>query len=625
MEKGLEFLIIHYHDSNMKVNIPGSSRRILQDNKNQFNGNISESFNLDLTSNRGKIGVTRTKKVADVVKSFGPYTYQVLGISSGVFGLFYAGGDGSLDNIYEGGSSAFSSTFVRDASSAKIGPDEGDLLVVNDRVIVTDSQSFHHTTMDTFGIWTEVTSPALTDNTMHLLTSLGDNVYVTNLHDKIGVIDSSNVLSLTGTSTIDLGLDGYSITVLMSGLDRIWIGVSGRGSRVQNGVCYIYEWDGETENVPNQRYEIDASGLICGVVKDGIPYVLDTNGRLLRYSGASFTEVARLPYKQGEQMYGFDSGTLGQRRAIQPRSITVDGDEILINVSNRLEGDYWADFPSGVWAWSEENGLYHKLSSSYQAVADTGTTNLTDWGQMRVASAGAIFVHNINQGLSIYDTGEGGRIIFAQQYFNSADDETSYLTANDVTLLTAIFADDTKDNTQKFGYFITNEIITDNIEEAWQNLYLKYEQFLNSTDKCVVKYKIGNKEKTIGAINWLDIDRFTTTLDISEYKQGDEVTFIQGYASGKSFHIRSMSEDSGTYTVILDENVQTSCYGKSSITEFNDFKKLGSVEYGVKMNGWKEFPLTGNKSSVAIKFKVCMQFTGNDKIYGIQVNSNENI
>lgn len=607
----------------MKVNIPPQSRRILQDNKNQFNGNIAESFNLDLTSTRGKIGVTRTKKVADVVKFFAPYTYNVLGISSGVFGLFYAGGDGYLDNIYEGGISAFSSTFVRDASSAKIGPGEGDLLVVNDRVIVTDSQSFHHTTQDTFGIWTEVTSPALTDNTMHLLTSLGDNVYVTNQHDKIGVINSSNVLSLTGTGTLDLQNEGYCITVLMSGLDRVWVGVSGRGNRVANGVCYIYEWDGESENSPSQRYEIDASGLICGVVKDGIPYVLDTNGRLLRYSGASFTEVARLSYKEGEQMYGFDSSTLGQNRAIQPRSITVDGDEILINVSNRLEGDYFADFPSGVWAWSEENGLYHKLSASYQEVADTGTTNMTDWGQIRVASAGAIFVHNINQGLSIYDTGEGGRIIFAQQYFNSADDETSYLTANDVTLLTAIFADDTKNNTQKWGYFITPEIHTNDVTESWHNIYAKFKPFLNSTDKVVVKYRTEIKDKTIADVSWVNTQTILTSTDVSGYEQGDEIQFIQGIGSGKSFHIKSIADNGSSYTITLDDTFDGAT--GTAKAEFSNFKKAGEITYSSKMKSWKELPLPKDNNSPVAQFKVCMQFTGKNELYGITINSNKTI
>lgn len=605
----------------MKVNIPSSSRRIFQDNKNQFNGNISESFNLDLTSNRGKIGVTRTKKVADVVKSFGPYTYPVLGIGNATFGIFYAGGDGSLDNIYQGGETAFSSTFVRDSSSAKIGPDEGDMIIVADKVYVSDSQLITYTTMGTFGIWTDIASPALTDNTMHLMTSLGDKVYVTNDNDAVWSIDTdTNVLSDTGTSTLVLGLGGYSITVLMAGLDRVWVGVSGRGSRVANGVTYIYEWDGESENAPSQRYEIDASGLICGVIKDGVPYVLDTNGRLLRYSGSTFVEVARLPYKEGEFMNGFDSGTLGSR-AIKPRSITVDGDEILINVSNLLEGGYFADFPSGVWAWSEENGLYHKLSASYQEVADTGTTNMTDFGQMRVAQAGAIFVHNPTSA-SFQETGEGGRIIFSQQYFNSSNDDISYVTANDVTLLTAIFADDTKNDTQKYGYFITNEIHTENIEETWQKVYTKHKKLINSGDSVVVKYRTEIQDKITGDIEWSNTQTILTSADLSNYSQGDEMQVVQGIGSGKSFTIESITSTGSGYSVTLTEAF-TGATG-SAVAQFSNFKYFGEINYG-ETKQYKGFTLPNNNQSPVVQFKVCMQFTGKNELYGIQAISKTNI
>lgn len=608
----------------MKRDIPSQSRRVLQDNKNQFNGNIAESFNLDLVSNRGKIGVTRAKKISDFQTSFGGTTRPIMGISSGTFGLFFTGVETALDSVFEGGETAFSSTFVRDASSFDIGLDEGDLLVVNDKIYITGSQSFAYTTMNTFGTWTDVSSPALTDNTPHLLTSLGNNVYVTNDYNKVGVIDSSNTLSLTGTSTLDLDVDGYVITVFMSGLDRVWIGVSGRGNRVANGTCYMYEWDGESENQPSQKYEIDASGLICGVVKDGIPYVLDTNGRLLRYAGSSFVEVARLPYKKGEFMAGYDSSTIGGvARAINPRSITVDGDEILINVSNRLEDNYWADFPSGVWAYSEENGLYHKLSASYQAVADTGTTNMQDHGQMRVAQAGAIFVHNPTQA-SFYDSGEGGRILFSQQYFNSADDNVNYVTASDVTLMTGLFADDTQNNTQKYGYFITPELHTDDIEDTWQKVYLKHKQLLDSADKIVVKYREEVKPKVTTDITWLDIDRFTTTTDVSAFTQNQEVQIVQGFGSGKSFTISSISEDAGTYTVVLTETVNVLCYGKTAVAQFSNFLNVGETNYNDRSR-IRSITIPNNNTSPMAQFKVCMQFTGEDELYGVKIISKSNI
>lgn len=605
----------------MKVNIPSQSRRILQDNKNQFNGNIAESFNLDLTSKRGKIGVTRTKKIADVVAS-SSVTQMVTNINQANGNLFYFGAEVGIDGIYEGGATAFSSTFVRDSSSADFSSADSDLHINNATAYATESNSVWYSPIGSFGTWTEISSPALDSDTPHLLTSLGNNTYVTNLDYKVAKISSSNALSLTGTGTLDLGMLGYTITVFMAGLDRVWVGLSSLQTG-QFGTTYIYEWDGESENQPSQKYEIDASGLICGVIKDGIPYVLDTNGRLLAYSGATFKEVARLPYKNGELMSGFNTNQFNNR-AIHPRAITVDQDEILINVSNLIQSDntdnMFADFPSGVWAYSEENGLYHKLSASYQAVADTGTTNVTDWGQMRVAQAGAIFVQDAIENIS--QVGEGGRIIFSQRYFNSADSDTE---SGDIdsTYLTAIFADDTKNNTQKWGYFITPEIHTTDIEEAWSNVYAKFKPFLDSSDKVVVKYRTEIKEKITGDISWVNTQTILTSADLSTIEQGDEVQIVQGIGSGKSFHVQSITNNGSSYTITLDETFAGA--SGTAVAQFSNFKKAGEVQYNTKMKQWKEFSINKDTHSPIAQFKVCMQFTGKNELYGITINSNKNI
>lgn len=604
----------------MKVNIPSQSRRMSQDNKNPFNGNIAESFNLDLTSNRGKIGVTRTKKVADVMAS-SSVTQMVANINQANGNLFYFGAEVGIDGIYQGGATAFSSTFVRDSSSADFSSGDSDLHINNATVYASESGSVWYSQITSFGTWTEISSPALDTSSPHLLTSLGDNTYVTNLDYKIGKISSSNVLTLTGTGTLDLGMEGYTITVLMSGLDRVWVGLSSLQNG-QFGTTYIYEWDGESENSVSQRYEIDASGLICGVIKDGIPYVLDTNGRLLKYSGASFTEVARLPYKNGEIMQGFNTNTFNLR-AIHPRAITVDQDEILINISNLVQSDttsYWADFPSGVWAYSEENGLYHKYSTSYQAVADTGTTNMTDWGQMRVAQAGAIFVHDAIENTS--QSGEGGRVIFSQRYFNSSNTSTDSADV-DVSYLTSIFANDTKENTQKWGYFVTPEIHTTDVEEAWSKVYAKFKPFLNSTDKVVVKYRTEVKEKITGDISWVNTQTILTSANLSTIEQGDEVQIIQGIGSGKSFHIQSITNNGSSYTITLDDSFAGAT--GTAVAQFSNFKKAGEIQYASPMKQWKEFAINKDTHSPVAQFKVCMQFTGKNELYGITINSNKNI
>ena len=611
----------------MKVSIPSQSRRIFQDNKNQFNGSIAESFNLDLTSSRGKIGVNRTKKIDDFISLAGAeFTEGITAIGQSAFVPFVAGGGSSQSFFLGSGQNSFfssSGNFIRQASSAGVDYQYSDFKFFNNVGYLSRSGSVEYSPILSSS-WTTISG--LTSNTMHLLEVFGNRLYVTDDNDKVVHVTSGNVLNTSGTATLDLNLTGYTITALMSGLDRIWIGVSST-NQSSSDTCYIYEWDGASENSPSQRYEIDASGIICGVVKDGLPYILDTNGRLLVHQGASFVEVARLSYKEGELMNGYALTTM-DTRAIHPRAITSYGDEILINVSNLLEGSsttekFYADFPSGVWAYSPENGFYHKLSASYQAVSDTGTTNLSDWGQMRVGQAGAIFVHD-NKTTYINESGEGGKIIFSQKYFTSGDDNT---TTSEIgtSYRTGLFANDTQENTQKWGYFITPEIHSNDITESWQNVYAKFKPFLNSTDKIVVKYRTEIKDKFIGNFTFTDINIITTTEDLSFVEQGDEIQIIQGYGSGKSFHVQSISESGGIYTITPDETFDSSVIGQTFIAEVNNFKKAGEITYSTKMKGWKELPISKDNNSPVAQFKVCIQFTGKNELYGITINSNKNI
>lgn len=611
----------------MKISIPSQSRRIFQDNENQFNGNIAESFNLTL-DNEGKFGVTRTKKIDDFEALGGDEFLENISIIGQLSFVPFVAGAGSSQSFFLGtGNNSFysaSGNFVRGAGSTTVNEAYSDFKFFNNAGYLSTTNSIEYSATLSSG-WTTITG--LTSSTVHLLTVFGDRLYVTNDNDKVAHVTTSNVLNTTGNGTIDLNMPGFTTTVLMNGLDRVWIGLSST-SQNSSDVTYIYEWDGESENTPSQKYEIDASGLICGVVKDGTPYVLDTNGRLLRYAGASFVEVARLPYKDGEIMDGFASNRM-DTRAIHPRAITVNQEEILINVSNLLEGSsttdkYWADFPSGVWSYSEKHGLYHKYSSSIQAVSDTGTTNLTDYGQQRVLKAGGIFIHDNKLKSVTKDSDEGGRVIFAQQYYLGSNDNTESLNYNN-TFKTGVFANDTQENTQKWGYFITPELHSENITEIWQNIYAKFRPFLNSTDKVVVKYRTEVKDKVFADFTFSDIDRVTSTDDLSSVIQGDEIQIIQGYGSGKSFHVKSITEDGGTYTIIPDEVFDSVVIGQTFVAEIGNWIKVGEITYADPMNQWKEFGISKKNQTPVAQFKICMQFTGKNELYGVQINSNKNI
>lgn len=595
-----------------------NNKRFFQDNKNQFNGNIKETFNIDFKLDRGKVSPTRTKKVSDFVYSVPAGTAEIYAITQGGSIPIVFGVDTTEKGVYRGDTNTFLfSSFSQIALSApEADSSVSDFTIANGQGYVTTDTSFWHAESNGLLNWTEVSSPALSSGYPHLLTSLGSKVYVTNLDYKVGYINTSNVLTLSGDNTIDLAIAGYTITVFMAGLDRIWIGVSSTSTN-QNDKCFIYEWDGASSQV-SQQYEIDAPGLLCGVIKDGVPYVVDARGRILTYAGSTFKEVARFPLEDGEHFDGYTSTNLAGR-SIHPRGITVDQDEILINVSNRLHNSdnsesYWGNFPSGIWAYSEENGLYHKLSASYQAPGDTGTTNMTDYGQYRVLRGGAIFVQDA--ATSLQKSGEGGRIVFSQIYFTGSEDTN--VTFSDGYNM-GLFTDDTKDDTQKYGYIVFSDLISDNIVDTWQKIYVKYKKLINSTDAIVVKYKSEESRPTVISGTWTSSTEFFTTDNISSYAVGDEIQVIQGQGSGKAAHIVTLTDEGGGQTLVkLDEDYANVANSGTFKAYIDNWIKAGSAEY-TDGSQYKGFTLSKENTSPILQVKICMQFTGKNRFYGAKI------
>lgn len=585
------------------ITIPSNQLPILkQDNRSNRLGNITESFNLELRDNLTGIRVNRSKLIYSNNDSaafdFSGLGYVALGTYSGSYYTVSTA-------VWEGGNSAFDTP--SSVSSTPSISDEGDTISFNDRAWVSGETSLWYSASGNLGgSWTEVTSSGLTANTSHLLAVLGNRLYVTDNNDEVHTVNSSNAYTSTGTGTLNLGLNGYSITALMAGSDRVWVAASPTGDNGQAQICWVYEWDGESENNPTRKYPVQTQGILGGVMVNDVPYLLDVKGRLLAFRGADFSEVARFPLEKDELLWGVGQAIL-RNRAIHPRGMIYDGDEILIHINNRIENStstpaYTSKFSGGVWAWNPDNGLYHKFSSSYVDTSDTGT-NITDYGQSRVERVGPIIEFRPNNKAAT----DGGSYIWSASFFDNADSG-----AGDG--ITGIFTDDTFDNTQKWGYFITSQIFSQDMLDVWQKIYTIYKKLITSTDKIVVKYRTEDDVPTEASITWVDTDTFTTTTDVSSYVEGDEVQIIQGVGGGKSAHISSISEAGGTYTVNLDDTF-TGATTTTAKAFFSKWVKAGEITQTNDTEQYKGLTLMEKNTSPFVQFKVCMQFTGENEIY----------
>lgn len=593
----------------MAINIP-KNVILKQSNRSDILGDIVESYNIDLNSNLGSIRTTKAKLVYDENDDvdFGnnnqgvstiEHTGSIITVASG--GFFWQGGTAPSDSLTQDATSGTPSDLQTSRSSGT--KFNGGIYVPG----LTSLRKFKSSA------WTNITSPTLDGTSPHICTTLGNNLYVTNLFDKVGSLNTSDVLSLSGTATLDLGLEGYSITWIEGANDRIWIGVSSTGN---DGVCWVYEWDGETTNTPTRRYTVTANGVVSGKVKDGIPYIVDTRGRFMALSGGVFIELARFPIGN-DTFENFDSTVISG--VIHPKGIGILGDEILINISNLKNSSTveFFDFPAGVWAWSINTGLYHKYSPSIQPVADIGTTNLTDYGQMRIGEIGPLSVIDpINPSST-----DNGLVIFSAGYYPDADDATT-------DQVYGLFTSDELDTSQDWGYLITSKQFSSSVSDNWQKVYSVYKNLLNATDKIVVKYR--TEEDTPIEINltWVTTSQFTTTSDLSatltRFGKGlkDEVQVKQGKGSGKSAHISSITESGGTYTVNLDDTF-IGVTG-TAIAEVSQWVKAGEITNSNKEQ-FKGLTFSDRAIGPWSQVKVGLQFTGKNELYKLRIINKPNV
>lgn len=605
----------------MKIQIPSQQNSILkQVNDSSIFGSITESFNLDLVSDLGKIKSTKSliSKRSTTISSgdFGGTLNEPVGAIAMYLNAIWVL-SGSPGNLWIGGNSPVD-TFTKDVSSGtpSISYQTGDIKTFNNLLwAVTPSAILRYNGVS----WTS-THTFVDTSHAHIFETHKEYLYFSFEGYKVGRIDTSNtVLTAAGVGVFNPNLPGFVVSFLKSDGNNLWIGyVNIAGG--QNGKTYIFRWDGATATAAQAIYIIESRAILAGCIVNGVPHVMDFNGRLLAFAGSFFQEVARLPLKPYECLYGLS--VLFNGRGIHPNGMVYDpsNKEVLINLTNAKTIDTTStfyNFPGGVWSYKQETGLLHKYSSSFQSIANTGTTGLVDYGQYNTFYPGAItYLSLLGNSLT---AGDKGRILFSNTISTN-----SSINTNIVDCAVVLCSDDTNYTTQSYAYFVTTEIHSPFVIETWQKIYALYQRLAIATDKIVIKYRTELNDSVKANVTWSDIDRITTTTDVSGYSVGDELQLIQGNGSGKSFHITSIVNNSGTYTVILDDSMPSGVIGLTGVAVFDKWIKLGEITY-TNEKQYQEFLINVKNISPFIKIKVCLQFTGDNEMYNLSIISNSEI
>lgn len=167
------------------------------------------------------------------------------------------------------------------------------------------------------------------------------------------------------------------------------------------------------------------------------------------------------------------------------------------------------------------------------------------------------------------------------------------------------------------SYFETARQYSSGQEDEVVSCNIKYKP-LTDDESIIVKVKTAETEglpvispnvsdtATDWKGTWSDTDTFTTTVDLSGISAGDEIEIIAGIGAGCTFHISSITESSGTYTVNLDETFPWAAASDTFYFIADNWKKLVTINKTTQEQvGYHTFSVSD--SGKFIEFKVEMR------------------
>lgn len=589
------------------------SKKLVQTNRGDVLGLLWSTWNIDLQANPGAIRVGNKMKLntntAGAVnlglpvafRNFDSLMFCVAGSR-----VFKSSGNNLISAFSEDGSGGDPTTCDAKYSDAEIF--ENKLFVSTGS---STTLSYKPANGSGTGIWSSIAS-AYSSTFSHKLAYLKklNRLYWSDNNTEVKSLSSDLVtVATSGDYFIDLGDNDGSIATIAASSNRIWIGMIEHavGKNNTKGAS-IFEWDGISNQALN-KYSIDAQGALAIYIRNDIPFVMDSAGRLLEFRGSGFEEVGRLPIDRELLEGALSSWNL---RFIHPNGLTGTKDNTILALVQNVLADSSSsikeNLPSGIWEWSRENGFVHKHAITLQPMA---TTTVTDNGQNKLY---------VNTGSDLMGVGAlvsaplfGGRsssgrsdLICGARYYTDATTDTFGI------FIKAPFPTDNATTTEskKYGYFVTQWIPATNIRDSWKKIALRYKKLLNSSDRIILKSRVTESDPTYIDITWVNTTSFTTTTDVSAMV-GYEVEVLQGTGSGKCSHITAVT-GSGTYTVTVDETYTGVTTGTAK-ARVQAWKKLLSV---ADQNSESKV-ISTLLVSERLQLKVCMEFTGNNELHEV--------
>ncbi len=601
--------------------IPNTNRQFIQANNSDVIPNLWGTFNVDLVENEGRLRVgkrlilnTNTLDIPELTRYPAGFRYFNNGSDSSFYCIAGNGNQGGINVGEVFKASAIDGSWAKvttSGSPAGIDSETSDIETAFGEMYVTSAIDAKVYYLNSSNVWNNFSAGSAGD--VMMMTYYNGRMYCTKAGNQVISWDSSHTVANSGSYTLTFDVN-TRITWLRSSSNRIWIGTV----NTQGGKGYIYEWDGTTVNTPTKAYRLEAGGALACVIKDDVPYVIDTNANLLYWQGGTFKKLTGFNRKKNKLLFNPFYKT--NQRFIHPNgmaiirgkiNILIDGTNFDVSSHNGTQEE---TIPSGIYEFDETRGLTHKYSFGLSKAGGT----IIDYGQIRIFGAGAI--SEILTAQSPITT--NGTFLCGASYYVDAS-----------TVYGGIFYEDSNDTLKKIGTIMSSKIDADDatpyhlpsVENDWLSLYTLYKPFFDTADKIVPKYRTSDVDFVEATITWVSPTKFTvpnSSVNISNYwtaGTGGEVEVVQGLGSGKCSHIINAVNDVGVWTVTVDETY-TNATGTSK-ARFQNWKKISSIVY----NNQNFNSDTIGIKSTWIQFKVMMLFSGKDEVERfIITNSNIN-
>lgn len=165
----------------------------------------------------------------------------------------------------------------------------------------------------------------------------------------VKLYDTTHTLYTTLTIPLDL-----EVRWIRYNAGNLYIGTKHLGG----GNAMLFVWNG-IGTAAQSAYPIDGSFVFSGCNYNNSIVVMTSTGRLMRFNGGGFDELANLPvYYTPYSWYG-NTPTAGK---VINRGMIADGGIIYINLDGSLADTTirLANQPSGLWVYDPKVGLYHR-------------------------------------------------------------------------------------------------------------------------------------------------------------------------------------------------------------------------------------------------------------------------